>query len=213
MKEKVEHILRNNTIYLSGDIMMNYIWAGMIVLSFFSAITQGNMQELSDSVMQGATDAINLSLRLLGIMCLWGGLMKIAEKSGLTNALCKLLSPLLKLIFPKIDIKSPTAQAISMNMTANLLGLGNAATPFGIEAMKRLNAQNPNKGVATNDMVKLVVLNTASLRIIPTTVAMFRQEHGAQVPMDIMPAALITSIVALTIGMTMTWFLGRRSPL
>lgn len=193
--------------------MMNYIWAGMIVLAFFSAMTQGNMQALSDSVMQGAADAINMSLRLLGLMCLWGGLMKIAERSGLTNYLCKFLSPLLRLIFPKLDMKSPTAQAMSMNMTANLLGLGNAATPFGIEAMKRMNAENPHKGVATNDMIKLVVLNTASMRIIPTTVAMFRQQHGAQVPMDIMTAAWISSAIALTVGMTMTWILGRRNPI
>lgn len=189
---------------------MNYIWAGMIVLAFFSAIAQGNMQALSDSVMVGGTDAINLCLRLLGIMCLWGGLMKIAERSGLTNALCKLLRPFLKILFPKMDLDSPTAQAISMNITANLLGLGNAATPFGIEAMKRMNAQNQQKGVATNDMVKLVVLNSASLRIIPTTVAMLRQQHGAKVPMDIMTASWISSAASLLVGMTMVWILGRR---
>ncbi|MEG1819343.1 MAG: spore maturation protein A [Oscillospiraceae bacterium] len=193
--------------------MMNYIWAGMIVLAFFSAITQGNMQELSDSIMKGGTDSINLCLRLLGIMCVWGGLMKIAERSGLTNVLCKVLSPLIKLFFPKMDIKSPTAQALSMNMTANLLGLGNAATPFGIEAMKRMNAQNLQKGVPTNDMVKLVVLNSASMRLIPTTVAMFRQQHGAAVPMDIMVASWVSSALALTVGMTMVWLLGRRKKL
>ncbi|NCA79629.1 MAG: spore maturation protein A [Sphingobacteriia bacterium] len=193
--------------------MMNYIWAGMIVLAFFSAMAQGNMQALSDSVMVGGTDAINLCLRLLGIICLWSGLMKIAERSGLTNSLCKLLYPILKLIFPKMDLNSPTAQAISMNMTANLLGLGNAATPFGIEAMKRMNAQNQTKGVATNDMIKLVVLNSASLRIIPTTVAMLRQQHGAQVPMDIMTASWISSAASLFVGMTMVWFMGRRKKL
>lgn len=189
---------------------MNYIWAGMIVLAFFSAMTQGNMQALSDSVMQGGTDAINLCLRLLGILCVWGGLMKIAERSGLTNVLSKLMSPLIRLIFPKMDTKSPTAQALSMNMTANLLGLGNAATPFGIEAMKRMNNENPLKGSPSNDMVRLVVLNSASIRIIPTTVAMFRQQHGAQVPMDIMTASWISSVVALCVGMLMTWLLGRR---
>lgn len=189
---------------------MNYIWAGMIVLAFFSAIAQGNMQALSDSVMVGGTDAINLCLRLLGIMCLWGGLMKIAERSGLTNALCKLLKPFFKIIFPKMDLDSKEAQAISMNITANLLGLGNAATPFGIEAMKRMDAQNPQKGVATNDMVKLVVLNSASLRIIPTTVAMLRQQHGAKVPMDIMTASWISSAASLLVGMTMVWILGKR---
>lgn len=189
---------------------MNYIWAGMIVLAFFSAIAQGNMQALSDSVMSGGADAINLCLKLLGIICLWGGLMKIAERSGLTNALCRLLKPFLKIIFPKMDLDSPTAQAISMNITANLLGLGNAATPFGIEAMKRMDAQNPQKGVATNDMVKLVVLNSASLRIIPTTIAMLRQQHGAKVPMDIMTASWISSAASLLVGMTMVWILGRR---
>lgn len=139
--------------------------------------------------------------------------MKIAERSGLTKILSKLLSPLIKFVFPKLDLKSETAQAISMNMTANLLGLGNAATPFGIEAMKRMNKLNKTPGTATNDMIKLVVLNSASLRIIPTTVAMLRQQHGAKVPMDIMSASWISSALALAVGMTMVWLLSRRSKL
>lgn len=183
------------------------------MLSFFAAITQGNMQALSDSVMQGGTEAINLCLKLLCIMTVWGGLMKIAERSGLTKVLSKLFSPILKFLFPTLDVKSETAQAISLNMTANILGLGNAATPFGLEAMKRLNKNNPHPGTATNDMIKLVVLNSASLRIIPTTVSMLRQQHGAKVPMDIMPAACISSFVALVVGMTVLWLFSRSKKL
>jgi spore maturation protein A len=192
-----------------GEVMMNYIWAGMIVLAFFSAAAQGNMQVLSDSIMQGGTDAVNLCLRLLGILCIWGGLMKIAEESGLTKIISRLLSPALKKLFPSIDSNSSTAQAISMNVTANLLGLGNAATPFGIEAMKRLNENNLDKTTATNDMVKLVVLNTASLHVIPTTIAMLRQQHGVKIPMDIMFPSWISSAFALFAGMMMTYLLGR----
>lgn len=191
--------------------MMNYIWAGMMIFAFLSAVMQGNMSELSASILSGGSDAVALCIKLLGMLCLWGGIMNIAEKSGLANAVCRLLSPFIKLVFPKMDSKSPAARAISMNVTANLLGLGNAATPLGLEAMKRLQEGNPSPLVASNEMISFLVLNSAALHLLPTTVAMLRQEFGSKSPMDIMPAAWLTSIAALTVGLTMAWLMrGRR---
>ncbi len=180
---------------------MNYIWAGMIVFAFISAIFNGNMDALSSSVLSGGGDAVTLCLKLLGTLCLWGGIMNIAEKSGITVYVCRFLSPLFRVIFPKLNKDSPAAQAISMNVTANLLGLGNAATPFGLEAMKRLQAMNPQPDRASNEMINFLILNSAALHLLPTTVAMLRQEAGAARPMEIMPAAWISSVAALTAGL------------
>lgn len=182
--------------------MMNYIWAFMIVFSIISAFFSGNMQVLSNAIISSATDAVNLCIRLGGTICLWGGLMEIAEKSGLTNAVCRLLSPLLKVVFPKMDMKSKTAKAISMNVTANMLGLGNAATPLGLEAMRRLQDDNPNKEKASADMIKFVVMNSAAFHLIPTTVAALRRDYGCENPFDIMPASWISSAASLTAGLT-----------
>ncbi len=181
--------------------MMNYIWAGMIVFSFISALFHGNMDALSSSVLSGGADAVTLCIKLLGTLCLWGGIMNIAEKSGLTVVICRFLSPLFRVIFPKLEKDSPASRAISMNVTANLLGLGNAATPFGLEAMKRLQAINPQPERASNEMINFLILNSAALHLLPTTVAMLRQEAGAARPMDIMPAAWISSVAALTAGL------------
>lgn len=182
--------------------MMNYIWAFMIVFSIISAFFSGNMQVLSNAIISSATDAVNLCIRLGGTICLWGGLMEIAEKSGLTNAVCRLLSPLLKIVFPKMDLKGKTAKAISMNITANMLGLGNAATPLGLEAMKHLQNDNPNKEKASSDMIKFVVMNSAAFHLIPTTVAALRRDYGCENPFDIMPSSWISSAAALTVGLT-----------
>lgn len=182
--------------------MMNYIWAFMIVFSIISAFFNGNMQILSNAIISSATDAVNLCIRLGGTICLWGGLMEIAEKSGLTNAVCRILSPMLRLVFPKMDLKGKTAKAISMNITANMLGLGNAATPLGLEAMRRLQGENPDKEKASSDMIKFVVMNSAAFHLIPTTVAALRRDYGCENPFDIMPASWISSAAALTVGLT-----------
>ena len=189
--------------------MMNYIWAGMIVFSFISAVFSGRLQEVSDGITDGADEAIEIVLSLLGIIMLWSGVMEIAERSGLTQKISKMLSPMLKLIFPKLDLKSDTANAISMNISANLLGLGSAATPLGIEAMKRLYNEGGKKDFATDYMIRFVVINTAALHLIPTTIAMFRQNYGAKVPMDILPASILTSAIALTVGVSMSAILGK----
>lgn len=180
--------------------MMNYIWGAMVIFSFIAALFSGNMQALSDSVVNGGKDAISLVINLTGMMCLWGGIMKIAEKAEITKIICNFLSPVFSLLYKNVDKKSETARAMSMNITANLLGLGNAATPLGLEAMRRMQESNPDKTIATDDMVVFVVMNSAAMRLIPTTVATLRTQFGSQSPMEIMPATWLSTLLSLTAG-------------
>lgn len=191
--------------------MINYIWSGMIIFSVIAAFFRGSTDALTSAIISSASDAVSLCIRLGGTICLWGGLMEIAEKSGLTGTVCRLLSPFLKIIFPKMDLKGKTAKAISMNVTANLLGLGNAATPLGLEAMRRLQAENQLKEKASSDMIKFVVMNSAAFHLIPTTVAAMRQDYGSKNPFDIMPASWISSACALTVGLVTATLLIRIS--
>lgn len=179
---------------------MNYIWGGMIIFSFIAALFSGNMQVLSDSIVNGGQDAISLVIKLTGMMCLWGGIMKIAERSELTKYICKLLGPLFSRLYKNVDKNSKTAEAMSMNITANLLGLGNAATPLGLEAMRRMQEANHEKSVATDDMIVFVVMNSAAMRLIPTTVATLRTQFGSESPMEIMPATWLSTILSLAAG-------------
>lgn len=188
--------------------MMNYIWVIITVFSFFCAIATDNMSNLSSAVISGGTEAITLVIKLSGIICFWNGLMAIAEKSGLTKIICNLLKPALKLLFPKLKDEK-AKNAISMNITANLLGLGNAATPLGLEAMKRLQESSLKKDTATDEMVRFVVLNSAALHLVPTTVALLRHEYGSQNPMEILLPAIMTSLLSVSVGVLMTFILRR----
>lgn len=188
--------------------MMNYIWPLMIAFSFLCAVATGNMGNLSSAVIASGTDSVTLAIKLLGIICLWNGLIQIAEKSGLTKTLSKLLSPVLKLLFPTLKDEE-AKQTIAMNITANILGLDNAATPLGLKAMKRLSELNGNPLTADDNTVRFVVINTASLHLISTTVALLRQEYGSASPTEILFPALLTSFTALSCGLIMTSVLKR----
>ena len=183
--------------------MMNYLLPIMAVFSLFCAIATGKINELSGAVVTGGSDAISLVIKLAGVICLWNGLTAIAQKSGLTALICKLFSPLLRLIFPKLKDKQ-AREAIAMNITANFLGLGNAATPLGLEAMKRLQNANPTPERATDEMARFVVINSAAIHLVPTTIALLRSEYGSSAPMEILAPALTTSTIALTIGILAT---------
>ena len=185
---------------------MNYVWVFMLAFSFFTAAVNGEMQSLSNAILNAVTNAITLCIKLAGAMCLWGGLMNVARESGLTSAICRLLSPFLRLVFPSMDMRSPSAKAIAMNVTANLLGLGNAATPFGIEAMRCLKESSPGN-VASDDMIRFVVLNSAAFHLLPTTIAMLRLQAGSTSPLDIMPASWISSAATLTVGLSAAWIM------
>lgn len=179
---------------------MNYIWTFLIVFSLISAIYYGNIGELSSGVINSGNTAVNLCISLLGTFCLWNGIMNVAEKSGLSKAFAKFLSPVLCRIFKGIKHDDKALLPISLNISSNLLGLSNAATPLGIEAMKRLAESNKNKTVPDNNMVLFVVMNTAALRLIPTTVAALRAKHQSENPLEIILPSIITSVTALTIG-------------
>ena len=179
--------------------MMNYVWVLMIVISFVFSLINGTMGELSSAVLQGAADAVSFCIKLLGTVCLWNGLMEIAKRSELTKKIEKLLSPLLKLLFPRYS-KTDAISPIAANITANLLGLGNAATPLGIEAMQRMK-NHSKSSVADSEMIRFVVINTAALTLIPTTVAALRQQTGSEQPMSVMPAIWISGLLSLAAGL------------
>lgn len=183
--------------------MLNYIWFFMMAIAFISAIFTGNISVLSASVTEGAASAVELLLSIAGVLCFWSGIMEIAEKSHLTEALSKAFSPLLSKLFKNVPQNSSAMRYISLNITANLLGLGNAATPLGLSAMKELKKLNPNRLDAGDDMLLFVVLNTASLQLIPTTLCAYRQSYSSQAPYEILPAVWLTSAVALAVGITL----------
>ncbi len=183
--------------------MMNYVWVIMIAFSFLSAIATKNMNNLSSAVLSSSSSAVTLAIKLMGIICFWNGLIQVAEKSGLTKKLCRLLYPVLKLLFPTLKDEE-AREAIAMNITANLLGLDNAATPLGLKAMKRLKETSPLKDTADDNMVRFVVINTASLHIVSTTVALLRQNYGSNSPTEIIFPAILTSLFSLSCGILMT---------
>lgn len=181
--------------------MLSYIWGFIVIISLICAVFTGNLSNLSQGVMNGASEAVTLIITMAGIMCLWSGVMEIGERCGFTSFVAKLLSPLLSKLFKKLDKKSEAYKSICMNISANLLGLGNAATPFGLSAMKELDTINSRNKVASNEMVVFVVMNTASLQILPTMVGTLRQSYGSQTPFDILPAVWVSSVVALTVAL------------
>ncbi|MGX8709358.1 MAG: nucleoside recognition domain-containing protein [bacterium] len=191
--------------------LLNYIWAGLIVLSVICAVVTGRMPQLSAGIMSGTAGAVELVITMMGMMCAWTGLMKIADAGGITLMLSKLFDPLMRRIFPNLKKGSPAEKAICMNVTANLLGLGNAATPLGIAAMKEMAKLNPTQ-TADNSMVMFVVINSASIQLIPTFMGTLRAQYGSPAPFDILPAVWLTSVCALAVGVTAAKLLeGRKS--
>ena len=174
--------------------MLNYIWVGIMLLSIAAGAATGKLDQVTNALLGGGEEAIKLTLTLGGAMCLWSGIMRIAEKGGLTKMLARVMSPLMRILFPGLDPSGAACRCILMNMAANFLGLGNAATPFGLRAMNELAKANPNENTASNHMITFVVLNTASIQLIPTTVATLRLKYGASNPLDILPAIWITSL-------------------
>lgn len=188
-------------------MVMSWVWTGMVALSIIAAAFSGNMSALSAAVPKGAQAGVTLAVSMAGSICLWTGVGKLMEKAGLTGKLSKLLRPLLGRIFPSIKKDSVLENHLSANVCANFLGLGNAATPMGIQAAQRM-AMGCN-GIASNELCKLIVLNTASIQLIPANVAAVRSSLGCNTPFDILPAVWITSLCSAGLGVAMAWFLGR----
>ena len=171
-----------------------------VLLSVIFSIITGKTVEVSAAALEESSHAAELSLKLLGSLCFWSGISKVAEESGLVEKFRKFLKPALLLVFPSLKNEEKALGAISMNVAANLFGLGNAATPLGIIAMKELHKISEFSSVATKEMVCFVVMNTASLQFLPTTVAAIRLANGAENPMDILPAVWFVSACSLMLG-------------
>lgn len=188
--------------------MMNYIFALAVIFSFVTALLTGKGAALSDGILKGAENAVALGIKLLGTMALWNGITEIMTESGLHKKIEKLLSPLMKLLFPTYR-DTPAGEAICGNITANLLGLGNAATPLGIEAMRRIKAQSGNT-FADNEAVRFVVINSASLTLIPTSIAALRRLSGSAAPFSVLVPVWLTGILSLTVGLLVEKILSKR---
>ena len=189
--------------------MMKWVFAILIIISVISAFFTGSTDAVSNSILNEGANAIQLLLFMLGGMCVWGGLMRIAEKAGITEKLSILFKPLARIIFKGLDLNGKAFKAICMNITANLLGLGNAATPLGMEAMKRLEEEEKTSDKASNNMIVFTVINTASITLIPTTIASLRLKHGAANPLDIIWGVIVTSFISITVALTLTLILNK----
>ena len=180
--------------------MINYIWFGIIFIGTIFGITTGKIEEVSKAVVNSTTSTVEFMITFVGMMCLWCGVMKIAERSGLTNKIAKVLTPIMKVIFKDAVKNEKALSAMVMNITSNMLGLSNAATPFGIKAMEELEKDNKNKGVATNDMALFLVLNTAAIQLIPTSVISIRAACGSSNPAIIIGPAILATGSAARMG-------------
>lgn len=187
--------------------MMNVLFVGMMLISLVFALCSGRVAQLSQAALNEGLGAVELVIKLCGSLCLWSGVMRVAQKSGLTDRLSHLMAPVLRPLFRSIEPGSEAGKLIGMNMVANLVGLGNAVTPLGIAAMKEMEKYSKDKSRATNHMVMFVVLNTASLQIIPTTTAMLRHAAGSASPMEIVPAVWVASLCSVLSGVLMVFLL------
>lgn len=183
--------------------MLNIIWPIFIIISVIYAFFSGNIENVSNGIFTSLEDVISLSMTLLGTMCLWNGIMEIAQNTSFVDNLCRLFNPLINFLFPKLNDEKAKAE-ISMNMVANFLGLGNAATPLGLKAMKTLQEENNKKDTLNDYMVMFIVLNTASLQLIPTNVIAIRNSLGSDSPSGIIFPVWIATIIAAVVGIMTT---------
>lgn len=184
--------------------MLNLIWPIMIIISIIYAIMVGNVESINSSVFESTKKAVELTLTLLGTICLWNGIVEIASKTRLMNMLTKILSPFVNFLFRENKKDEKVKKEISMNIIANMLGIGNAATPLGLKAMESMQKKNKNKDRLTDDMATFIILNTASIQIIPTTVIAIRMSLGSMEPTKIIFAVWFSTICAAVVGITIT---------
>lgn len=186
-------------------MIMSWIWTGITLVSLFCSMLNGTGSALAAAVLQGAQSGVTLAVSMAGAICLWTGVGALMERSGITGFLSRMLQPLLHRMFPGTRTDPTLANTLSANICANLLGLGNAATPMGIAAAKRMK-QGP---AATDELCRLIVLNTASIQLIPANVAAIRSGLGCRTPFDILPAVWVTSFCSAGLGVTAAWLLGK----
>lgn len=186
---------------------MSWVWTGMVALSLLFGIATGNLEKVAAAAMEGAGSAVELGLAMAGVLCLWSGVMEVMNACGISGVLAGAFRPLLRRLLPEASRDEETLAAISANVSANLLGLGNAATPLGIRAARRMAAGCG--GTASDELCVLVVLNTASIQLLPVTIASLRAAMGCGTPFDILPAVWFSSVLSVAAGLTAAKFLAR----
>lgn len=186
-------------------MVMSWIWTGIAGISILFSFFNGNGSSLAAAIMTGAQAGVTLAISMAGSICLWTGAAAVMEAAGITGVLSNLLKPLLHRVFPSTKTDMTLSNKLSANICANILGLGNAATPLGIQASKRLRRGS----TATDELCRLIVLNTASIQLIPSNVAAVRAGLGCQTPFDILPAVWVTSLLSAGLGVTAAWLLGK----
>lgn len=184
--------------------MLNKIWPLFIIISFIYAFFSGNIEKVNSGIFESTKSAVNLSVIFLGTICLWNGIMQIAYKSNLINIIVKMLNPIIKILFPEIKNNGKIKKEISMNIVANILGLGNAATPLGIKAMNSMQEINKDKNKLSNSMMMFIVINTASLQLIPTTVIAIRTSLNSNNPTSIVVPVWGATICSIIIAVIFT---------
>ena len=190
-------------------MLLSYVWIIMVILSIFCSILTGRTAQTGSAALIGAQNGVTLALSLCGSLCLWSGFAKLTETSGLARRFSALLRPLLSRLFPEASRDPSALQDLCGNLTANFLGLGNAATPMGISAVRRMHALS-GKPDASDEMCRLIVLNTASIQLIPSTVGAVRASLGSARPFDILPAVWLTSACSVTAGLLAARLFSRR---
>lgn len=184
--------------------MLNIMWPAFILISFIYGILIGNVEAVNQSIFESSASAVKLSITFFGTICLWNGIMKIAQETSFVSKLTKMLKPIINFLFPDIKQNEQAKEEISMNIIANILGLGNAATPLGLKVMKILQKENPKKDTITNSMAMFIVINTASLQLIPTTVIAIRASLNSSNPTQIIFPVWGSTIAAATAAITAT---------
>lgn len=182
---------------------MNGIWVFMIIFSIIIGLANGKSPEMVNSIIESTKSATENSVGIIGMICFWAGIMKIAEETGIIKKLSKLVNPILKFLFPKLKDDSEAKAFIALNMTANILGLGNVATPLGLNAMKKMQEDNPNKDTLTNEMMMLIVINTASIQLIPTSIIAIRAAHNSKNPVIVVIPILLASFISVVTAITL----------
>ncbi len=189
--------------------MMNLIWMALLEIGVLVAVAGGRADTVTETAMTAAEQAVETVLGLLGIMVLWLSLSRMAEDAGLVRALARLVRPLLSRLFPGVPRDHPALGSIALNVSANLLGLGSAATPFGLRAMQQLQELNPRKDTASDAMITFLVLNTSGITLLPTVVVGIRAQYGSANPAEIMGTTLAATLCATAAGLLLDYALRR----
>ena len=191
--------------------MVNVIWVGLILIAIIYSLLTGNISTINNGILTHATSGVNLILEMMPLIVLWTGIMKIAEKSGLLQVFAKALNPLLRRLFPSLPKDHLALGYIASNIGANMLGLGSAATPFGLKAMDELQKDNPKKDTATEAMITFLVLNTGGVTLIPTTVIALRLMYGSNNPTEIIITSILATAVSSISGLILDYLIRRRN--